>query len=383
MAHVQDKETSTMPAESPLASTPEPSREINDRFTKNEKWFIVSLTAAVGLFSPLTANIYFPAIPTLSQAFHKPTELINLTVTMYMILQGVAPMVWGPLSDNVGRRPTSAGCMIILALSCVGLALVPTSAFWLLMLLRCLQAAGSASTIAIGAGVIGDISTRAERGGFFGLFTIGPMVGPTIGPVIGGALSDHLGWRSIFWFLCISASMCLLMIVVFQPETLKTLSDAGRRPILHRPIVPLIGRNKQTSNEMTTTATTRRASKNPFRIFLNFDVDILLIISALSCAVFYGVITTISTLFVKAYPFLSETDIGLCFLAIGGGMTVGSVLTGRVLDREYQHFKQRAEKCSTEKGSETSFDITREENFPLERVRLLRLCAVHNRLLNK
>lgn len=39
--------------------------------------------------SPLTANIYFPAIPTLADAFHKSVELINLTVTMYMVLQGI------------------------------------------------------------------------------------------------------------------------------------------------------------------------------------------------------------------------------------------------------------------------------------------------------
>lgn len=66
---------------------------------------------------------------------------------------------------------------MVLSLACVGLARVPTNDYWLLMVLRCLQAAGSASTIALGAGVIGDIATRAERGGFFGLYAVGPMVG--------------------------------------------------------------------------------------------------------------------------------------------------------------------------------------------------------------
>lgn len=134
---------------------------------------------------------------------------------MYMILQGIgecfasfiqgapclrdylAPMLWGTLSDTVGRRPITAACLLILALSCLGLALVPTSAYWLLMILRCLQAAGSASTIAVGAGVVSDISTPEERGGFFGFFILGPMVGPALGPVVGGALTQGLGWRFV------------------------------------------------------------------------------------------------------------------------------------------------------------------------------------------
>ena len=101
-------------------------------------------------------------------------------------------MIWGTISDYFGRRPTTAACILVLSLSCIGLALVPTSAYWLLMVLRCLQAAGSASTIAIGniylfltlflfsvsvgAGVVGDISSGAERGGFYGLFMLGPLV---------------------------------------------------------------------------------------------------------------------------------------------------------------------------------------------------------------
>ncbi|KAF5312980.1 hypothetical protein D9619_002950 [Psilocybe cf. subviscida] len=334
------------------------------RFSKREKWFIVCFTAFVGLFSPLTANIYFPALPALSRAFNKSTELINLTVTMYMILQGVAPMLWGPVSDHFGRRPISAICLLILSLSCVGLALVPTSAFWLLMFLRCIQASGSASTIAVGAGVVGDISTRAERGGFFGIFTIGPMA--PIGPVLGGVLSDKLGWRAIFWFLCIAASVCFVIIILFQPETLQLIADRGQHnvPILYKPVLPVIGRN---SPAVPSTATRPKVSRNPFRLFLNPDVDVLLLIAAISCAIFYGVIATISTSFAEAYPFLTQTTIGLCFLSIGGGMMFGSSVSGRVFDRQYAKYKAKAQ---ARMSADPTADMTREESFPLEKARL-------------
>jgi MFS family permease len=87
-----------------------------------------------------------------------------------------APMLWGTLSDTYGRRHMFILCLLLLAASCVGLALTPTNNYWLLLLLRCLQSTGSASTLAIGAGVIGDISTRTERGGFLGVYTVGHMV---------------------------------------------------------------------------------------------------------------------------------------------------------------------------------------------------------------
>lgn len=50
--------------------------------------------------------------------------------------------------------------MLVLCLTCVGLALVPTNAYWLLMLLRCVQAAGSASTIALS-----EFATLLPHGG--------------------------------------------------------------------------------------------------------------------------------------------------------------------------------------------------------------------------
>jgi MFS family permease len=89
-------------------------------------------------------------------------------------------------------------------------------------------------------------------------------------------------------------------------------------------------------------------------------------------SVFYGVTATISVLFQKSYPFLSETDIGLCYLAIGSGMVFGSLFSGRFLDRDYQAIKKEMIRKAEEDGEKgiRPEDVTREENFPIERARL-------------
>jgi len=111
---------------------------------------------------------------------------------------------------------------------------------------------------------------------------------------------------------------------------------------------------------------------NPLRLMLYLDVLNLLVFNAVIYAVFYAVNTTISTLFSSKYPFLNETDIGLCFLAIGGGMVFGTVSVGRMLDADYQRITKRLAK-KAEGDPEKHIlpeDMTKDENFPIERARL-------------
>ncbi|KAH7886869.1 major facilitator superfamily domain-containing protein [Phlebopus sp. FC_14] len=366
-----DAKTMQEPASEKVESPPEKPYSI---YTTSEKWLIVAIASAAALFSPLTANIYLPAIPTIAAAFDKSIELINLTVTAYMVLQGVSPMIWGTLADRLGRRPIFLACILVLCLSCVGLALVPTSDYWLLVLLRCVQAAGSASTVALGAGVIGDIATRAERGTFFGLFSLGPQVpkfGPTFGPVIGGALAQRLGWRWIFWFLCIFSAACLAMMIALLPETLRTLvGDGSIIPSrFYRPLIPLVGHGRQGKGA---TMPPRPPFSNPLRILTYLDVVNLLIFNGIIYAIFYAVIATISTSFEATYSFLNETDIGLCYLAVGGGTIIGGLTTGRLLDRDYKHFKEKLvrEAQANSEDPVRAQDITKDENFPIEEARM-------------
>ena len=83
-------------------------------------------------------------------------------------VQGIAPNIWGPLSDTYGRRMMFIGTFVVYMIANISLAF--SRSFATLMAFRGLQAAGSAATISIGAGVIGDITTPKERGGLVGIF---------------------------------------------------------------------------------------------------------------------------------------------------------------------------------------------------------------------
>lgn len=134
-------------------------------------------------------------------------------------------------------------------------------------------------------------------------------------------------------------------------------------------MVPIIGRRGAV--EMGPLPKTQRPPQNPLRLLTYPDILILLSINAIICAVFYGVIASISTLFTRTYPFLNETKIGLCFLAIGVGMIVGSSVTGRVLDWEYQTIKTQVlqERRTDLETRDNPADVTKDENFPIEKVR--------------
>ena len=83
--------------------------------------------------------------------------------------------------------------------------------------------------MAIGAGVLGDITTREERGGYMGFFQAGLLFPLAAGPILGGIFSGTLGWRAIFWFLAIYSSIFLVVLVFFLPETLR--SPVGNGPV--------------------------------------------------------------------------------------------------------------------------------------------------------
>ena len=95
--------------------------------------------------------------------------IINLAITTYLFAQGLALTFWGSLADLFGRRIILMCTLFVFVVANIVLALAPNAG--VLIAFRAIQAIGSASTISLGGGVITDIVSSAERGGYLGFFS--------------------------------------------------------------------------------------------------------------------------------------------------------------------------------------------------------------------
>ncbi|OJD28841.1 mfs multidrug transporter [Diplodia corticola] len=348
MAAGDRSEEAPVPVQDASSQPPPSPEEPYSIFDKRQKALIVLLVSTAATFSGFASNIYFPALPTIAHDLNVSVELVNLTVTSYLIFQGLAPSLWGPISDVKGRRVAYFCTFVVFLGACVGLA--ETKNYATLIVLRCLQSTGSASTIAIGSGVIGDITTRAERGGFMGIFQAGLLMPVAVGPVIGGALAGSLGWRAIFWFLAIYSGVFLLLLVLLLPETLRSIvANGGRVPSSPLAKYPLLVYQNLTKIQWNPEAgPPEPAAKKhidvtgPFRILISKHAAPIIVFLAIYYAVWQMSITAMSSLFDQRYG-LTETEIGLTFIANGAGSMIGTLVTGKILDVDYRHVRARHE----------------------------------------
>ena len=214
------------------------------RFDQSEKTALVIQCAFTGFFSSIAGAIYYPVLTVIEEQFDIDEELVNITVVVYFVFQGISPTIMGGLADSLGRRPIILLAVLIYFGSCIGLACSQTYAQ--IIILRCLQAAGISPVIAINSGICGDITTRAERGSYVGYISGFVVIGSAFGALIGAGLSSTWGWRSIFWFLAIGSGICLIISIIVLPETKRTIvgnasitpkSYLNRAPILSWPLL--------------------------------------------------------------------------------------------------------------------------------------------------
>ncbi|KAM5544315.1 hypothetical protein V8D89_001975 [Ganoderma adspersum] len=214
-------------AQAPGEGEPEDSFEMvmgpNDpdnpkTFSRPYRWLITMTAAILVMNATFASSAPSGMIVQLMEHFHLGREVATLTIALFVAGYCVGPLVWGPLSEQVGRKPVFIACFIVYTLFQVGNALSPNTAAMLVF--RFLGGTFAAAPLANSGAVISDIWDADTRGKAMGAFTLAPLAGPTLGPIISGFMNvAGVSWRWIFWLQAIFAGSCLVAIIFIIPET--------------------------------------------------------------------------------------------------------------------------------------------------------------------
>ena len=192
---------------------------------------LIWLLCAVTMLGPMSVDMYLPALPVMANALDATTSSIQLTITAFLLGFGLGPLVLGPLSDSVGRKPVMLGCIALFVVTSLLCALA-TSVEELIGY-RVLQALGGGSATTISRAVAHDVYQGDMAARVLSTLMMVLSLALMAAPALGGQLLAFFGWPSIFMSLAGFGILCLLFVAFLLPETL----PIGRRQPFRVPIV--------------------------------------------------------------------------------------------------------------------------------------------------
>lgn len=175
---------------------------------------VLGLLSAVG---PFAIDMYLPALPTIAADLRAPTAATQMTLMVFFVAFGVCQIVYGPLSDMVGRKPPLYVGLVLFIAGSLGCAFSPGIG-WLIAF-RALQGVGASAVMVIPRAIIRDLHTGLEATSLMALVMLVLSVSPILAPLSGSALIVPFGWRAVFLAVSVVAVLALLLTATLLPET--------------------------------------------------------------------------------------------------------------------------------------------------------------------
>nr|WP_287857293.1 multidrug effflux MFS transporter [Klebsiella sp.] len=175
--------------------------------------FILILSGLMA-FTSLSTDIYLPAMPVMAAELQGDAEL---TITGFLIGFALAQLVWGPISDRLGRRKPLFIGMLLFIIGSAGCALSTTIdqiVFW-----RVFQALGACIGPMLARAMVRDLFARSRAAQMLSTLTIVMAIAPIAGPLIGGQMIKVTSWHAIFWLLVVIGGL-MFIALRWLPETL-------------------------------------------------------------------------------------------------------------------------------------------------------------------
>ena len=183
---------------------------------------LLGLLSAIG---PFAIDMYLPALPAIGQSLHADIGAVQMSLTAFFLSLGAGQLLYGPISDMVGRKPPLYAGLLLFALASIGCALATD--IQTLIVLRFIQGLGAAAGMAIPRAVVRDLHTGTDAARLMSLLMLVFSVSPILAPLAGSAVIAFSGWRGVFWAVTIAALVGLVLLSTQLDETRPASERSG------------------------------------------------------------------------------------------------------------------------------------------------------------
>lgn len=175
------------------------------------------LLALITISGTLAMHMFVPALPDAARHFGVGSAAVQGAIGAYIAGLALGQLIYGPLSDALGRRPMLIAGLSLYALGGVASMLAPSVP--LLVAARLVQALGGCAGLALGRAMVRDTHTATESVRALALLNLMMMVGPGLAPLLGSGLVALGGWRAVFGALTLAGVFTLALAWRRVPET--------------------------------------------------------------------------------------------------------------------------------------------------------------------
>jgi DHA1 family bicyclomycin/chloramphenicol resistance-like MFS transporter len=190
--------------------------------------------ALAATLSPVSLDMLTPSLPGLVSDTGASPQTIELTLYSFLLGYGLAPSVWGALSDRVGRRPVMFIGMVIYSLSSITGAMIDDAGS--LIALRFVQGIGGGAGATMARAIVRDLyGADGTTQGMARMISLMAVV-PFFMPLLGGLLASILSWKACFVFMALVGIVSVSTYLWLVPETLPPRESApvdGRQSVMN------------------------------------------------------------------------------------------------------------------------------------------------------